>query len=205
MLVAYFTGASGNLSPRSYIPGEAEKLSMRKYGEKLGKEAISILDSMTPITGAGIATQRKMVTVQIDHTWDHMIAQAREIRSIWDKQSRDKATEAGRAYNFSSAYHANAIISRVSMPASEQMELKVCRIGNLGIINGTYEMFSENGEFIKDNSPYEATFIIEGNSTYQASEAAHDYRCYEADTGRTVKGTAEQLAKEFVDMLTAIK
>ena len=205
ILAAFIPGASGNLGARTKIPGEAEKLSMRKYGEKLAQEAISMLDSLTPIDSTGISTQRKMVTVQIDHTWDHMIAQARQIKSIWDKQSRDKATEAGREYGFSSAYHANAIISRVSMPNSEEMELKVCRIGNLGLVNGTYEMFSENGEWIKENSPFDVTLILEGNSTYQASEAAHDYRCYEADTGRTVKGTAEQLAKEFVDMLTAIK
>ena len=97
------------------------------------------------------------------------------------------------------------IVSRATMPATSTMELNTFCIGDIGFVNGSYEMFCDSGKFIKENSPFATTFIMEGNYIYLATEAAYDYRSYEADTSHYVKGTAEKLAQEFVDMLKALK
>jgi hypothetical protein len=44
-----------------------------------------------------------------------------------------------------------------------------------------------------------------GNSSYIPSEKSHDYRCYEADTGFYLKGTAELLVDNYVEMLKKIQ
>ena len=66
-------------------------------------------------------------------------------------------------------------------------------------------MFSDQGLYIKEHSAYDVTFLITGNSGYIPSEAAYAYRSYEADTGNFSAGTAEQLAEEYVRMLSDLK
>ena len=205
MEVAYFTGASGNLNAHSKIPEKEHGLKREAYGEALAKEALTILENMTPMTATGVKVNRVNSTVNIDHSWDHMLPQAKQIISIHNKEGKDAATKAGLEFGFSSAYQASAINSRASMPATDKLELNVFSIGDIGFVNGTYEMFCQSGMYIKENSPFATTFILEGNASYLATEAAYDYHSYEADTSYYEKGTAEKLANEFVDMLKAMK
>ena len=83
--------------------------------------------------------------------------------------------------------------------------LNVFSVGEIGFVNGSYEMFSEAGMYIKEYSPFDTTVIMEGCSSYIPSAEAYDYRSYEADTGCYAKGTSEKLAEKFVEMLTALK
>ena len=205
MEVAYFTGASGNLNAHSKIPEKEHGLKREAYGQALAQEAMSILENMTPMTASGIKVNRMNSTVTIDHSWDHAVAQAKQIISIRNQKGKDAATAAGKEYDFSSPYQADMIVSRATMPATSTMELNTFCIGDIGFVNGSYEMFCENGMYIKENSPFATTFIMEGNLIYLATEAAYDYRSYEADTSYYVKGTAEKLAEEFVQMLNAMK
>jgi hypothetical protein len=80
-------------------------------------------------------------------------------------------------------------------------------MGDLAIICAPYEMFCENGKFIKDNSPFAATVVMtmaNGSHNYISSAEGFDYNCYEANTCRYVKGTAEALAEEYVGLLNAL-
>lgn len=205
MEVAYFTGASGNLSHRSLIPELTPNLTMTAYGEALADKAISLLDALTPVSGTGIKTVTKLETLNIDHSWDHMIVEARKIQSINQKQGRDIATAAGKEYGFSSAYHANSIVTKASMPATEQMWLGAFSICGIGFVNATYEMFCDTGMYIKENAPFDTTFIITGNNKYLATEQSYEYHSYEADTGYYEKGTAEKLGVSFVELLNTVK
>ena len=91
------------------------------------------------------------------------------------------------------------------MEKTGMLDIGAARVGGIGITSGTYEMFSESGTYVKENSPYAATVVITGNSSYIPSEAAFGYRCYEADTGMYAKGTAEKLAQLYVDMLKELQ
>ena len=118
-----------------------------------------------------------------------------------------KATgdEAGKKYGFSSVYQARAIRSRYNMGASRTLELNAFRVGGLGFVTGTYELFSESGLQIKGRSPYAYTMVLTGNSSYIPSDRAFANRCYESDTGFYAQGTAEKLVDKFVEMLEKIR
>lgn len=206
MEVAYYTGASGNQNPDSKIPAEAHNLDWRAYGQKMGELVAGSLDQLQPVAGTEIKTSRKMVDVPIDHSWDHMIQQANEVYELW--KSTDKATgdALGKKYNFSSVYQARAIRTRAAKGASEQLEVNTFAIGDLAFITGTWEMFTDTSLYVKENSPYDTTFVITGCHTYIPSREAYEvYRCYESDTGYYAAGTAELLAENFVTMLTTMK
>ena len=82
-------------------------------------------------------------------------------------------------------------------------------IGDIAFVTAPYEMFDVNGMYIKENSPYETTFVMtmaNGANSYIAAEYAFEGRgTYEVHNRLLIKGTAEELASTFVDMLNSLK
>ena len=205
MLVAYFTGASGNQNPNSRISSHMHNLSWKDYGVALAGYAQDALKDLKPIEGSGIQTKRTRLAVEVDHSWDYMVDKANQVYFLWKSEGKEAGDALGRTYGFTSSYQARAIRTRSAMFPTDMLEINACRVGGVGFVNGTYEMFSDAGLYIKRNSPYEINFVITGNHTYIPSSAAFDYRSYESDTGIYAKGTAEKLAEEFVSMLKAVQ
>ena len=205
MLVAYFNGASGNQNIDSRIKSESHGLEWDAYGEKLAELAEGMLDSLTPVEGTQIKTTNRIVDANVDHSWDHMLNEANQIYDLW--KATDKATgdAAGLQYGFSSVYQARAIRSRAKMGPIISMDVRAFSIGDVGFTTGTYEMFSTNAMFVKENSPFETTVVITGNSSYVPAQVAYTYRNYEIDTGFYAEGSAELLADAYVEMLTSLK
>jgi len=204
MLCAYFTGASGNQNPDSQIDSEKHKLTYEEYGIKMAGHVIEALPELKEIGSSGIKATHETFIGNVDHSWDGFLPQANEVMELNGKDNA-AANQLGYEYGFSSRHHARAIISRASQGLTKELELYALRIGDLGFVNGSYEMFSDAGIYIRENSPYETTVIVTGNSGYIASAEAFDYRSYEADTGTYEKGTAEKLAEKFVEMLKNVK
>jgi hypothetical protein len=76
--------------------------------------------------------------------------------------------------------------------------------GDLAFAAAPYEMFSENGQQIKEGSQFKSTFIATCANNmlyYVPSEATYAYEAYEIDTGRLAKGSAEILVAEYIRML----
>ena len=205
MLVAYFTGASGNQNPDSRIASESHNLEWNQYGEKLAELAQGMLPSLEQVQGTQIKTTNRIVHANVDHSWDHMLNEANKIYELW--KSTDKATgdAAGKEYGFSSVYQARAIRSRANMGSIIDMDVRAFSIGDVGFTTGTYEMFSTNSMFVKENSPFETTIIITGNYSYVPAQVGYTYRNYEVDTGFYAEGTGELLADNYVEMLKELK
>ena len=206
MLVGYYGGASGDLNPFSEIPEVNHGLSMYQYGETMAQYAMDALASMTPVEGTSVKTVSKTHTFTINHDWDHLITQAREVQAENNKNGRDAANKLAVEYGMSSVYHANAITSLVNQGQTEDRVLDAFCIGNIGFIQAKCEMFSASAKYIKENSPFALTAVIASNNTYIPTEEAYtDYRCYESDTSLFVKGSAEKMNQDFVDMLNSLK
>ena len=205
MQVAYFTGASGNQNISSKIWWENNHLSWKSYGRKMGKLLYKALPQLQEMQTGEIRASRLMVDAQIDHSWDPMLDAANEVYDLWKTQGKEKGDALGKTYGFTSSYQARAIRSRAAMGEAAQLELNVISVGDVAFTTGTYEMFSDAGLYVKENSPFPVTFLITGNSGYIPSKKAYEYRSYEADTGLYAPGTAEKLAEEYVKMLNSIR
>ena len=87
--------------------------------------------------------------------------------------------------------------------------MSVMSIGeDLSFVFAPYEMFSESGSYIRENTPYSMTFLSScsnGGNGYLPSSAAYEYGCYESFSSRLAKGSAEELADEYLSMLTTLK
>ncbi len=205
MLVAYFTGASGNQNRSSKMASEDHGLDWYSYGEKLAELAFGMIEKLEPVEGTAIKTTQFTLDATVDHSWDHMINEANEVYEIWKTQGLEAGNEAGKKYGFTSSYQARAIRSRKNLGMFIGMEMRAFSIGDIGFTTGTYEMFSDNSLYVKENSPFETTFIITGNRTYVPSKIAYSYRGYEADTGFYACGAGEALAEKYVELLNQVK
>ena len=204
-LVAFFTGADGNTNITTRIKEDFHGYNWREYGVEMAKIAYEMYQELQEVEGTGISFKREMFEAPIDHSWDHMLPQANEVYDLWKSVGKPEGDALGATYGFTSSYQARAIKSRATMPESRSMEVNAFRVGGVGFTTGTYEMFSDAGIYIRANSPYAYTFLLTGNSGYIPSDAAFNYRCYEADTGFYARGTAEKLAENYVKMLNEVK
>lgn len=207
MHVAYFTGANGNMviDCKNMFPDKGHGLNWRRYGVKIGTLVLELMEELAEVEGSGIATQRAVVQVDVDHSWDHMLEQANEVYKLWKTTDAKTALALAKQYDIHSCLQASAIRRRADMPLHDELEINAFRVGGVGFTTGTYEMFAESGNQIREGSPYEFTFLITGNYRYIPAERNFDYRCYEADIGYYAKGTAELLVDKYIEMLNKIQ
>ena len=91
------------------------------------------------------------------------------------------------------------------LPESEMRELSAFRVGPIGFAALTYQMFSDNAEYVKQNSPFDITFILSSNWDYIGNKSSFEYRSYETDISNIAAGTGEILAEEYAKLLNSLK
>ena len=143
-----------------------------------------------------------------------LYAQASEINSsaIEKGSSHVDTTALVAKYGFSSVYEATGLVGRSSYPETFSMELHLMTVDGVSFIFAPFEMFGVTGREIKDTSPYDMTFVItcsENANGYPMGYLPHEYGCeegfYEYDVTKFARGTAEDLAKTYVELLTEMK
>ena len=207
-LFAYFQGCAGNVNPYSYIRSEERTRDYRVYGKYLAEHLSEIYDHLTPAEPGPIRAERIIMTAQVNHSMDGLLDIAVAIREKFERDN-DLADSfrSGRPYGIYSAYHAGAIRARARRAQTEDFPVSVWSVGRLAFACTPFETFDTNGVFIRENSPYDMTFVMgysDQDSFYVPSAYAYGYGCYEADSAPYVIGTGERIAAKTVEMLVAM-
>jgi hypothetical protein len=205
--VLYFSGAGGNINTHSRIKEEQKTLDFKSWGKQMAKYAKSA--EYTPVNVGKVQARKFEFEAAINHEMDSFASICKELRDRWNKGEITYAqvTELAAPYglHLNSPYHAGAIASRASMEKSRSFPIWAYSFGDVGFVAAPYEMFDTNGMFIKENSPFALTFVATiSNKTngYFPSLFAFDVsQGYEVDTTNYVRGTAEQLADQYLIML----
>lgn len=202
-LFVYFTGACGNVNPRSRISGENLASSYTEYGEILSQAAIDITNQMdeSHITEFGI--KAVTFTGQVNHDMEDKLEQALEVKAVYDTEGTSAANTLAKQYGFSSAYHANGVVRRSAYGQTKDMEISAFCLGDISFVAVPYEMFTAHGMYIKGNTSG-TTFVLTSCNNrfgYIPTNLAYDYGCYESHTGDFARGTGDLLAQAYVDML----
>ena len=210
MLFAYFTGAAGNHNTSSRITGEEKTMDHWEFGKEMCRIATEALPNLQPIEGEGIQVVKLDHEAQVNHDDEHLSAEARQVIDLWNSNGGDTAAAnvLARQLGISSVFHANAILARPSRPATSNMELYALRIGGFAFTITPNELFAATGSYIKENSPFDMTFICtcsNASTGYLPTADAYDYGCYESYTSIYAKGTAETLQVKYVEMLEEMK
>jgi len=204
----YFTGAAGNQNVKSRIEGETPTTDVKEFGKLLGDNVLKALENMTPVASGEVKTTKLMYEGQVNHEMEEKLEQAREVQALYKATDRATGNKLAREYGFSSVYHCNGVISRATMGDTLTMGIHAISMGDISFITAPYEMFALHGRYIKDNTPFNMTFVLtcaNGGNGYLPSVLAYDYGCYESHTGKFARGVGDDLAETFVEMLNEQK
>lgn len=207
----YFLGATGDQNTSSKIPGEGvpHNNGQDAYGKQLAQYAIDAMPNMQKIEGSGVKTTQEKFRFNCNHYGQERLLDAKKVTEVFDQTgSASQANAVARELGFWSVYECRGIVAGASRPESQSMELNACSFGGVGFVAASYEMFSNSGMYIKENSPYEFTIIstvTNGYNNYYPSEEAFAYGCYESYTAIFATGVAEACAEKFVEMLKSVQ
>ena len=205
---AFFLGAAGNINSRSRLDSEIDTRDHNCYGRQLGDYVLEGMKSLQPLKHGSVAASVQTLTCRLNHTEDHLVPMAKEVRVEWAKSNdARKCMQVGEPYGIHSAYHAGAIIAKADMPTHTTMDLGAGRIGDLGLAFMPYEMFDTNGKYVREESPFDMTLVFScanGGHAYIPSARGFEHGCYEADMCRFAPGTGEEGAELAVSMLRTL-
>ena len=210
-LFAFYQGAAGNLNPNSKIPGENVSTKCKEYSALLGDSILEGAKTLTAVESGQVKSAQKIYELEVDSSENHLVPEATTIYSAWvESNSAGAAMEYATSGEICSVYHAASILSRANAAIkTSRIELNAVSVGPIGFITAPYEMFDVNGMFIKDNSPFDTTFVMtcaNGDNNYIAAEYAFEGSgTYEVHNRTYPKGSAEALADTFVEMLKSLK
>lgn len=211
-LVAYYIAAGGNQTPSSRISSEnsVHGKDYLVYGEVLGDYVLEVMKNETKVEGNAVTLKTQTYTGNSNKEKVDQIDEVQKLISYFAEVGRgsNQAAVAAEKAGFSSVYEVSAINNRVNFDDTQDMELKVMSIGNIGLLFAPYEMFGTTAMYIKEKSPYDFTFIVtcgEGDEGYLPTLRGWEIETYEAMVSRYERGTAEKVADIFIEMLTEVK
>ena len=218
-LCAVFEAAAGDQIPNSKI-SEIAPYGNRypQFGEKAGEYCVSVLNGeMTKAEGSGINLKIHKYTAASmkEDTEDvQRLVQAKELVSLASQKggySHPEVTAKVKEYGFDNYLQASGLVSRANYPQTQSMDLHLLTVDGVSFIFAPYEMFGVSGRAIKDQSPYDMTFVItcSENAGGHMGYLPHLYGCeegfYEYDVTKFARGTAEDLVETYVAQLTEMK
>ena len=207
----YFLGATGNQNTSSKISGEGlpNNNGREVYGQTLAQYAIDALPTMEKIEGSGVKTTQQDFTYNSNRYGQDRLTDAKKVTAMFDQDGNaSNATAYAKTLGFQSVYECRGIVACASYPATGTMDLNACSFGGVGFVAAPYEMFSNSGMYIKENSPFAYTIIstcTNGYGNYFPSREAFEYGCYESYTARYEVGVAEDTAAKLVEMLKSVQ
>jgi len=206
---AFFQGAAGNLNPYSWIASEniSEKKDHQLHGQALARCAIDALDSLQLVQPGPVQVTSKKVECTVDRPTSDLMTAAIAFKDAYKTGGIQAGVEASGGL-VQSTFEADSITTRASMNATENIQIYAVSFGDVSFVTAPYEMFDINGMFVKENTPFEMTFILylcNGGRGYIPSDCFFDYGSYEVDTTYYVRGTAEQLADSMLELLKDLR
>lgn len=206
---AFFQGAAGNHNGISFYARETRTYDVVEYAKLLGDAVLRALEAPVQVPGGKVAITHRALDLPMDHDSPELVEKCKAIQKEWlEKADRNYSNKQAREIGLNSIYAVNGVLMRQNLPESEIMNIYAFRVGELGFVCAPYEMFGANGMFIKEYSPYAMTFVVSCANhaqAYLASDLAFTHGCYEVDTRRFPRGTAEKVADNFVEMLKELK
>ena len=206
----FFLGATGDQNPNSRIKEEKADVDYKEYGAELAQYALDALPSMTEkVEGEGIGSRQETINYRSNLYGQDRLTDALEVNRVFRESGDISASNTlAKSKGFQSVYECNGIVNCSNYPEFGEFTVNVHRIGGLGFVAAPYEMFSENGLYIKNNSPYDFTIVstvTNAYTNYFPTKEAYEYGCYESYTARFDAGIGEDTAAKFVEMLKEIQ
>ena len=206
--VVYFTGASGNVNPTSRISEENITKNYKEQGQALAKYVIDLEGQYTDIPVGPVYALTQEFTGPTDHSSDDKLDAALYMKEQLDSgKSFNELKDYAQKHGINSKYSPACIIRKANEAPTRTTGVFAFSVSTLGFAVVPFEMFDTNGKFVKDNSPFTATFVLtcaNQHNTYLPSALGYQNGGYEVDQTHFAPGTGEVIADLYVEMLTEL-
>ena len=212
-LAAIFLSGAGNQIPTTYWSDEDHYLDYRQYGAELGKIIVAALPNTTEVNDGAIKVVSKEYTTESNHYTDmERLGLAKDVYNYFRENGQTAGTAYAKQNGFMSPYEARAYVQRSQLADTQSLTMEALCIGDLSFAVAPYEMFSKSAQEIKNNTPFEMTFVMaytNGSKGYIPTTEGYEYNnnvgCYEAYASAWPKGAAEELSAGYLDLLKDLK
>ena len=198
-------GACADVSPLLTYSNTEDKYRKDFYGEDLAKAVINGLKKLKTVEIiSNIDSAVITVGAEINHADDDLFDKASEVHLLYYSDDLKKYQEKCEEYGIDNVYEAVSIVHRYKDGKYDDITISAISIGNIGFVAAPYEMFAKNGATIKEQSPFDLTFVMgysNGRNGYIAADYAYDIGGYEVYSCQYARGTAEQLQNQMISML----
>ena len=204
----YFTGASGNMNCHSRMKEENITPDYIAHGKALARYAQEALQTLRPVHVGKVCNISMNYKGAADHSQDHKLEQAKIVVERWEKGAGYAGSIAGFEDLFNSPYHAISTIAKSKRPQTLEAELNGISFGDVSMIFAPFELFCELGAQIKQETPFETTFVCCYSNnifSYLPTQLGFDHGGYGPNQCRFVPGTGEIIVKEFLNILEKLK
>lgn len=208
MHAAYFIAAAGDQTPSSRMKSDNHGLDYMQYGRKLGQIVVDALPTLKPVATGAIRNTKDVCVLPTNKRDMDKLEIAKEVAKFYSENGFAKGNALALEHGFASVYEATNIVMHSNLPETANIGGYAVSVGELGFALAPYEMYSQNGAFIRENGPHDFTFVITMTNVYQGylpSAKGYEIDCYEAYASRVAAGSGEKLADMFVNMLTELK
>ncbi len=206
MHVAFIQGAAGNQNTSSRISGEGlaynatlypykSQARANYYGHTLAAQVGNNLDCLAPVASGTIRTETYTYSATVNHAEDSRIKDAELVNSTY-WSTADKAALLEQ-YNFTSVYHAGAVVSKYNMGPTKDIELNAFSIGDeLGFFTAPGELWNTMSVTMENTKIFPQTFTVgycNGDDKYFLYGEVLNYESYEGYYSRFVSSTAQDM------------
>lgn len=210
-----FLGGAGDQTPRSNWREDNHGLEYKEYGEALGKiivDHLAVESNLTQFTDDAFKFNRYTFVANSQKSDPAVFAEAKDVYDYFLENGQTKGTTYAVGKGFQSPYEARAIVSRADLPDTIEVPIEAVSLGNMSFVFAPYEMAGGHAMNIKDNTPFDMTFIFaycNDNLCYIPVEVNYEYNdnhgSYEAYDSKFEKGTGTALANKYLEMLAELK
>ena len=207
-LVAYFISAAGDQTPTTRLKSDDHGLDYRQYGQRIGQLVCQALPTLQPLDTDRLRVQSGTCQVPTNRENLHRLEDAQKVWQYFQETDFKTANPFAHEKGFASVYEALSIIRHAKLPDSEDITVSVMALGDLAFAFASYEMYSGNGAWVRENSGYPTTFIAtctNGSNGYFPSDLGYEIGCYEAYASNVGRGSGEKMAEMMVQMLKDIQ
>lgn len=201
---AYFMSASGDQTPNTRDPKLVHNMDYKAYGQKLGQYVVDGLKAMTGVNSGAVKLTEDIFVADSNVLDSSRAGQAAQMWALFQEQGYDVANAEARKQGFKSIYECRSIIMSGNYGKTKNVNINVLSIGDISFAIFSGEMFGETGRYIRENSPYDMTFVLtcaNGYNGYFPNEQGYDFGCYEAYSSYVARGTAEKIGTRYIEML----
>ncbi len=201
-LFAYYNGSSANINQIAMLPTDRK---VPNADEAFMEGARKCLKNEETIALGDLRIQHSEYLATCMVRSPERIKQAKEITAAGAGPEGKALLE---KYGFVDSMEVFFTVYYKDLEPTQYAPFTAVGFGDIAFVSAPYEMFHENGSFVREHSPYKTTFVCtlaHASNGYVPSAIGYEHGAYETFNCRFVAGSGEKFADEMVRLLKACK